>query len=355
MTLASASVMARMPASARWQYRQGSEWKECATCLSWELTKAYSKRWPSWRGDWKGKCTKYNIDWDSDPMVLVDVKLGWRAEIQMLSDIPAKEVQTSFGARKQRKAVTSDTRPALVRFFDTMKGFPELCCSGVRDTQRALDFYVVEELFVVDGKSHGGLDIEAWEEKALEHRVAPAAVHRICQDSGTHPQMLRDFRELGVACILSRPLDDTFSDDEDQEEQGARSMEAMLCRLANSSDKAPSEQEKFRLVNPSDPETVAGLPEEGTLPGIADQLLVRLEGALVQELYEEASAIGDFIHAALKGADDSSESLDEALQGVVSMLIDCGAPECAQEMLLWWEEMSACSGDVAANSHDEPA
>jgi len=332
-------------------------------CLSQELTKAYHKRLPSWRGDWKGQRAKYNIKWDSDPVVLVDVKLGWRADVQMLSDTSAKDVQTSTRARKQWKAVTSDTRPALVRFFDTMRGSPELCSSGVRDTQRALEFYIVEELFVIEGKSHGGLDIEVWEEKAAEHRVPPAAVHRICQDSRANPQVVRDFQKLGVACILSRPLDDISSDDEDLDflSPALRSApdksvppvcEPDQCILAVPSYEEPSEQEKCRLVNPSGQEAITGSSEEGTLSDIADQLLIWLGNALVQELNEEASAIGDFIHAALNGAADSSESLDEALQGVVSMLKDCGAPECARELLLWWQALSVCSGNAAANPQD---
>jgi len=244
-----------------------------------------------------------------------------------------------------------------------MRGSPELCSSGVRDTQRALEFYVVEELFVIEGKSHGGLDIKAWEENAAEHRVPPAAVHRICQDSGANPQVVRDFQKLGVACILSRPLDDILSDDEGldflspalrsaPEKSVTPVCKPDQCRLAVPSYEEPSEHEKCRLVNPSGQEAITGSSEEGSLSDIADQLLVWLGNALVQELHEEASAIGDFIHAALNGTADSSESLDEALQGVVSMLNDCGAPECAGELLLWWQVLSVCSGNAAANPQD---
>jgi hypothetical protein len=171
--------------------------------------------------------------------------------------------------------------------------------------------------------------------------VASAAVHRICEDSGVDRQLVQKFRKLGVACILSRPMQQICGDDDEEEPRNE-----VIC--------SKDEQEQCRFADPSDEDQLvcnhAEPHDEETETGIADQLLVLLKDSLVRELHEDASAIFDFIHAAFQGLEDNNESLHEALQGVVSMLIDCGAPESARELLLWWQALSACSGgDAEAN------
>jgi len=211
----------------------------------------------------------------------------------------------------------------------------------------ALDFYVVEELFVADCGRPGGLDATAWEQIANERKVA--LVHRVPSNTVAEKAFCKG---VGVGVFLSRRLEEGH-----ESPLSATSPQSFPHRDASfgipqRSDtcqmdfprRSPCANAAEAIELPSWSELALG--QDMTAQSSCDLLLHWLRHALSQALPEDDACcflVG--AQAILDGVEEAGESVDEALCNVCAILDDC-APDVARELPLRWHAIQHADADL---------
>lgn len=210
------------------------------------------------------------------------------------------------------------------RFFNVAKTRPSHCLTGAVEAVEALKLYSVAELLVARpacAPPHPPVLARTcsagWEAWASEHKV------KLIWINPDTDQGRRFCRGVGVAALLTRPIDQTMLDamTESLEDYGISS--AMVIE---------------RMPNVAPPAVPAPSLTHHTAAKHEEDFFHWLRRALSREL-DDCSAEAMLACAEVILADVSNEDEDVRAQQLLALqdvIMECGAPMCAEELAARW-------------------
>jgi hypothetical protein len=247
--------------------------------------------------------------------------------------------------RKLPRGHAEKSQTALEQFFDAMQGDAAWCCYGAKETQKALELYIIDELFVIESGEVGGLSFDSWENLAVQHKVA--RLHRVSRSTANGQKFCKHIR---IGGLLSRRFD--CEDDPSPTYCGDRSPP---------STRAPSDPLLDTISHTACAQNMYAVTANYSSNTAWNSFFKWLHGALHSELSDacDASALLDCVHVVLD--DEQSEETWNQVLGNSSAMLQSDAPRCAGELSVRWHAAQFAETDaehvavVAGHISDLPA
>jgi len=195
---------------------------------------------------------------------------------------------------------------------------------------RALEFYIVDELFVMECGKVGGLSFDRWEDLAKQHKVA--RLHRVSVNTTAGKKFCKNVRIGGLLC-RQLSCEDVYS----PIHHGDRSPPSLVAPSSPALDTLAQTvcMQNMTVETPVSSSDIA-----------RNSFFKWLHGALLSEINDVCDALSllDCVHVVL-GDEQSEESWDQIL-GSASAVLENDAPICAGELALRWHSAQFAETDA---------